>query len=304
MKSLFRLCAVSLVALAALLPVSGCSSSDTAKVQIVVTTNILGDMTKAIAGAAADVLVLMPAGADPHQFAISAQQAARIERATLLVHNGLGLETGVQRQVIAAQDSGVPTLSVGERVDPITYRNSDRPDPHFWTDPARARRAAEVISARMLEIPGIDTDAVRGNSARYLTELSALDTWMTQRFATLAPEQRRLVTNHHVFGYLAQRFDFRVIGAIVPSGTALASPSASDLAELATAVRESGVPTIFADSSQPDRLARVLAEQAGVHVKVAALHTESLTAPGGGAATYLEMMRANTEAIVTGLTPP
>lgn len=303
MRSLFRLCSVSLAALAALLLVSGCSSSDTAKVRIVVTTNILGDMTKAIAGTAADVLVLMPAGADPHQFAISAQQAARIERATLLVHNGLGLETGVQRQVTAAQDSGVPTLSVGERVDPITYRNSDRPDPHFWTDPARARRAAEVISARMLEIPGIDVEAVRGNSARYLTELSALDTWMTERFATLAPEQRRLVTNHHVFGYLAQRFDFRVIGAIVPSGTALASPSASDLAELATAVRESGVPTIFADSSQPDRLARVLAEQAGVHVKVAALHTESLTAPGGGAATYLEMMRANTESIVTGLTP-
>ncbi|MFF2550933.1 zinc ABC transporter substrate-binding protein AztC [Nocardia sp. NPDC058058] len=302
MRTLFRPCAVVLAACAALLLVSGCSSSGTDRVQIVVTTNILGDMTRAVVGDAADVLVLMPAGADPHQFAISAQQAARIERAALLIHNGLGLETGVQRQVSAAEDSGVPALSVGERVGPINYRNSDRPDPHFWTDPARAHRAVEAISARVLEISGIDTEAVRGNSARYLTELSTLDAWMTQRFATLTPDQRRLVTNHHVFGYLAQRFDFQVIGAIVPSGTALASPSASDLAELATAVRDSGVPTIFADSSQPDRLARVLAEQAGVHVKVAALHTESLTAPGGGAATYLEMMRANTEAIVTGLT--
>jgi zinc/manganese transport system substrate-binding protein len=89
---------------------------------------------------------------------------------------------------------------------------------------------------------------------------------------------------------------------VIPSGTTLASPSASDLASLAEAVRTAGVGAIFADSSQPDRLARVLAEQAGVHVDVIPLYSESLTAPGGGAATYLEMTRANTEAIVRGLT--
>ncbi|MEU0540468.1 zinc ABC transporter substrate-binding protein AztC [Nocardia sp. NPDC005978] len=284
-----------------LLLLPGCSGAQSDRIEIVVTTNILGDMTRVLAGDAANVTVLMPPGADPHQFAISAQQAARIDRAGLLVHNGLGLEEGVQRHVTAAEDAGVPALSVGELVGPLPYRDSDRPDPHFWTDPARARRAAESIGARLLELPGIDTAVVRANTERYLAELGALDAWMTERFTALAPERRRLVTNHHVFGYLAQRFGFEVIGAIVPGGAALASPSASDLAELAGAVRAAGVPAIFVDSSQPDRLARVLAEQAGVNVKVIALHTESLTAPGGGAATYLEMMRANTESIVTGL---
>ncbi|QLY33477.1 zinc ABC transporter substrate-binding protein [Nocardia huaxiensis] len=291
-----------LLAIAALLP--GCARTDADRLEIVVTTNILGDLTRALAGDAASVMVLMPPGADPHQFAISAQQAARIEQAALLIHNGLGLEEGVQRHVSAAEQSGVATLSVGEQIDPIDYRATDRPDPHFWTDPARTRKAVELISSRLLELPGIDTAAVRSNTDRYLAELDALDAWMTSSFASIPPEQRRLVTNHHVFGYLAQRFGFEVIGAIVPSGTALASPSASDLADLATAVRTAGVRAVFADSSQPDRLARVLAEQAGLNVKVVSLHTESLTEPGGGAATYLEMMRTNTEAIVTGLTAP
>nr|WP_307623731.1 metal ABC transporter substrate-binding protein [Nocardia lijiangensis] len=80
-------------------------------------------------------------------------------------------------------------------------------------------------------------------------------------------------------------------------------PSPADLAGLAEAVRAAGVGAIFADSAQPDRLARVLAEQAGVHVRVVPLHSESLTGPGGGAETYLAMMRANTEAIARGLAP-
>jgi zinc/manganese transport system substrate-binding protein len=109
------------------------------------------------------------------------------------------------------------------------------------------------------------------------------------------------VTNHHVFGYLAQRYDFEILGAVIPSGTTLASPSSADLASLAEAIRAAGVPAVFADSSQPDRLAQVLAEQAGLDVKVIPLFSESLTEPGKGAGTYLELMRANTESIVAGL---
>ncbi|MNI47009.1 Manganese ABC transporter substrate-binding lipoprotein precursor [compost metagenome] len=110
-----------------------------------------------------------------------------------------------------------------------------------------------------------------------------------------------MVTNHHVFGYLAKRFDFQVVGAVVPGGTTLAAPSAADLRQLSEAIRSAGVPTIFADSSQPDRLVQVLASEAGVNVQVAELFTESLTGPDGGAASYLDMMRANTDRIASGL---
>ena len=61
-----------------------------------------------------------------------------------------------------------------------------------------------------------------------------------------------------------------------------------------------GLP-VRVELERADRLARVLAEQAGLHVQVIALYSESLTEAGGGAATYAEMMRANTEAIATGL---
>lgn len=302
MTRLTRLCA--LVA-AALLALTACSNAGADRGGIVVTTNILGDLTRAVAGDAVEVTVLMQANADPHFFALSAQQAARLERASLIVYNGLGLEESVLRNVEAAEKAGVAAVSVGAAIDPIDYSADEAnggPDPHFWTDPRRVRKAVEVIRDRIIErVDGVDAAAVRAGADRYLTELDGLDRWMTERFATIPAERRKLVTNHHVFGYLAQRFGFEVVGAVIPGGTTLASPSPSDLAALAGTVRAAGVSAIFAESSQPDRLARVLAEQAGVHVRVISLYTESLTEPGGGAGTYLEMMRADTESIVRGL---
>ncbi|MGW6424917.1 zinc ABC transporter substrate-binding protein AztC [Nocardia sp. NPDC055053] len=296
------------VVVAMMVPLIGACSTGSDRSGIVVTTNILGDLTRAVVGDTVPVTVLMQAGADPHSFAISARQAADIERSALVVHNGLGLEEGVARHVQAAAAAGVPTLAVAERVDPIAYTSDEsagKPDPHFWTDPQRVRKAVEAISAEVLaQVDGIDAGEVRANTDRYLAEIDQLDRWMTDRFAAIPPDRRQLVTDHHVFGYLAQRFGFRVIGAVIPSGTTLASPSASDLDELAGAIRAAGVGVIFADSAQPDRLSRVLAEHAGVQVQVIGLHTESLTAAGGGAATYLEMARANTEAIARGLSGP
>lgn len=273
--------------------------------EIVVTTNILGDVVANIVGDTATVRVLMQPGADPHSFGLSAQDAAAIGAAGLIVHNGLGLEENVLRNVESAAAQGVPTLAVGDHIDPIEYAEGDSaglPDPHFWTDPARMLTAVDVIEKQIREaVPAIDPQTLSRNADAYREQLRALDTAMTAELNSVPTQHRKLVTNHHVLGYFAQRFDYAVIGAIVPSGTTLAAPSASDLQSLVGAINTAGVPAIFVDSSQPDRLAKVLAEQAGIAVRIVPLYSESLGPPGTPAATYLDMMRANTDAIVTGL---
>jgi len=147
------------------------------------------------------------------------------------------------------------------------------------------------------ELGVLDADA----ATAYRGEIERLDADMSAAFAAIPAERRALVTNHHVFGYLAERFGFDVIGAIIPGGTTLAAPSASDLASLVGAVEQAGVPAIFAESSSPDRLAQALASEADLHVEVIELFTESLTDAQGGAPDYLTMMRVNTERITTGL---
>ncbi|QQD77620.1 zinc ABC transporter substrate-binding protein [Curtobacterium sp. YC1] len=276
---------------------AGCTAAGSDRPLVAVTTNILGDVVTEVIGDQADVMVLMPPGADPHSFEVSAQQAARLRSADLVVENGLGLEEGVARHVQAAAEDGVPVTTAGDAVDALEWTTEDDsgPDPHFWTDPGRMVDVVEALDADLREV-GIEpagTDA-------YLAELQDLDDEMTTAMATVPEDRRALVTNHHVFGYLADRYGFRVVGAVIPSGTTLASPSAADLRDLADAIDEAGVPTIFADASQPARLAEVLAEEVDVHVEIRPLATESLT-EDGDASTYLGMMRSNTQAIVDGL---
>ncbi|KUI35372.1 ABC transporter substrate-binding protein [Mycobacterium sp. IS-1496] len=273
--------------------------------EVFVTTTILGDVVRNVVGAAAPVRILMPPNADPHSFALSARDAAAMSGAGLIISNGLGLEEGVARHVQTAAGDGVPTLAVGDRVNPIRYTEGDTvgaPDPHFWMDPQRMMAAVDAVEAAVIrDVGGVDASVVSRNADRYRERLRELDRFMTEEFHDVPVGRRNLVTNHHVLGYLAHRFGFRVIGAVVPSGTTLAAPSAADLQSLVEAVESAGVSAVFVDSSQPERLARVLAEQAGAEVRIIPLYTESLSAAGTPGSTYLDMMRANTDAIVTGL---
>jgi zinc/manganese transport system substrate-binding protein len=284
---------------------SGCSATAADdRPLVVVSTNILGDVVSNLVGDDVEVVTLMRPGADPHSFEISASEAARLRSADLVVSNGLGLEEGLQRHLDAAADAGVATFVAGDAVDVLPYASTDAggaDDPHFWTDPAQTIAVVDALVPVLEGMDDVDAVAVAARAAEYRGALEVLDADMTAAFAAIPSAQRALVTNHHVFGYLADRFGFRVVGAVIPGGTTLAAPSASDLADLVSAIEEVGVRTIFAESSQPDRLMRALAEEADIDVTVTELYTESLTDAAGGAPDYLTMMRVNTERIVTGL---
>jgi zinc/manganese transport system substrate-binding protein len=293
------------LAVAAVLLAGGTACTSPERTRIVVTTNILGDVVAEIVGDQAEVSVLMRPNADPHSFAISAREAHAMQTADLIVYNGLGLEEGVLHHVEAARSEGVPTVEVGARIDPMEYRDGDAaglPDPHFWTDPARVVTAVRILTDEIItHVDGVDAGVVRQRAESYASEVSELDAKLAERFAGIPRQRRVLVTNHHVFGYLAARYDLTVVGAIVPSGTTLASPSASDLASLVAAIEAHRVPAVFADTAQPTRLAEVLAAEAGITVRVVGLYSESLSDADGDAASYLDMMRFNTEAIIGGL---
>lgn len=299
--------ALALALTAALLALTGCAGGAASdRPLVVVTTNILGDVVSHLVGDDVEVLTLMRPGADPHSFEISAAEAARLRSADLLVANGIGLEEGLQQHLDAASADGVTTFVAGDAVTVLPYTSTDAggaDDPHFWTDPAQMAAVVDALTPVLSRIDGIDAAAVTERSTAYHAEIEALDAEMTAAFAAIPAERRALVTNHHVFGYLAERFGFRLVGAVIPGGTTLAAPSTSDLADLVSAIDEAGVPTIFAESSSPDRLVRALADEADRHVEVTELFTESLTDADGGAPDYLTMMRVNTERIATGLSP-
>ena len=174
-------------------------------------------------------------------------------------------------------------------------------DPHFFTDPVRMADAVEGITAFLAStVDGLDAEALQANADAYVAELVALDAEVTETLSGLSDEQRVLITNHEVFGYFAEQYDFEVVGTVIPSGSTLDGASGGDLAELAEEIEHEGVAAIFSDVSASDQLISALAGEVG-DVDVVELYTESLGEEGSEGATYIGMVRTNANRISAAL---
>jgi zinc/manganese transport system substrate-binding protein len=190
---------------------------------VVVTTNILGDVVSSVVGDLAAVEVIMPLGADPHDFAPSARQAAAMEEADLLVINGAGFEEGMLGVIDSVTDSGTTVFAFADEVDLLEgghdHAHDDEHgdeeshadeethadeaggfDPHLWTDPSRIIAGVTALSTALAALDGIDAASIEERTGDYLAELEALDGEIESLLAGVPDEQRILVTNHEVFG--------------------------------------------------------------------------------------------------------
>lgn len=309
---------IVLLAASVLLGVAGCGGAGdpSAGLRVVVTTSILGDVASEIVGSDGEVEVLVPSGADPHLFAPSSQQVASMSGADLVIANGLGLEAEFEEVLEGLPAAGATLLEVAPALDPIPFgfeasldeadEEEEHPedhdhglDPHVWMDPLRMGEAARVIAAALARIdPGVDWAA---RAEEYADEMAATHAEIEEILSPLGADERVLVTNHEALGYFADRYDFEIVGTIVPGGSTLGDPSSEELARLIEVIRAEGVKAIFAETTQSAELAEAVAAEAGVEVAVVELHTESLGEPGSGADTLAGMLITDARLIADAL---
>lgn len=271
---------------AAVVLLVGCGGGDDAdddgsgRRSVVVTTGILGELVRQVVGDTADVDVVMPDGADPHDFAPSARQAEAIADADVVVAIGGGYEEALESSLARADE----LFLVTDHVDVLDG------DPHVWLDPARMAAALEAL--------GDELDAVE-RAAAVADDLRAVDAEVEALLAPIPRDRRVLVTNHRALTYFADRYGFDVVGAVITSPTTGAEPSAADLEDLTALIAERGVPAIFTETTTSSDVAAAVADAAGVDV--VELHVESLGEPGSGADTYAGMLRSNAERVAGAL---
>ena len=173
-------------------------------------------------------------------------------------------------------------------------------DPHVWLDPVRVAQAVENLGPALVEQAGLDADRVAACTDSYLAELAALHRDITESLEVVPAARRKLVTNHDSLGYFADRYDFEVIGTVIPATTTLAEPSPADLEELTHVIEENEVAAIFAEALHGAGEAAALAEHLD-GVTIANLYTGALGEAGSGAESYVSMMRHNARTIAEAL---
>lgn len=279
------------------------------KLRVVATTNIVSDVIGQVGSNSIELTTLMGIGVDPHSYVPTPADSAAIHDSHIVFANGAGLESDLERvlesaggdAIVVYLADGLPHRSLGdtlEEADNEHGRDEGEIDPHVWFDVKNViswvGRIEQVLSA----LDPANAAAYQANAAAYARQLEELDAWVIGQVAAIPQANRKLVTNHPSFGYLADRYGLEQIGAIYPLNPS-AEPSARDIALLEDAIREYGVPAVFSESTVNPKLAEQVAADTGV--KLVSLYSGSLGEPGSGAETYILLIRYNVGAIASAL---
>lgn len=294
--------------LAGCAPSGATASPDAARLTVVASTTVFADLVSQVAGQEASVHSLVPAGAEVHTFDPRPSDMARVVEADLIVMNGLGLDDWVDRMV---DDSGstAPVVVLAADLPGVSYIESGGHDdgdddaspggaglnPHLWLDVSLAERYVERIATALVDA-GADRGVIQARSEAYRDRLAALHREVLERFAAVPAGDRRVVSFHDAFPYLARAYGLEIVGVVVDAPGQ--DPSAGAIAALIDAVRAADVRAILAEAQFPQDLLDAIARETDVTV-VADLYTDALGDPP--VSTFEELIRWDVDQILAAL---
>lgn len=266
----------------------------TARITVVATTSQIGALVQAVAGDQVTLHTLMGPGVDSHDVEVTPDDIRIMNEADLVLRNGIGLDDFLDDSIKAAGGSAeIVTVTDGaELIEGV----EEEYDPHVWHDPANAEVMVENIVTALSTADDLRAATFRENADAYVTVLDETDAEIQAMIDAIPEENRKLVTNHDAFGYFIQAYDLEFVGAVIPSTSTDAEPSAQQIAELAEIIERENVKAIFAESSVDPQIAEQLAGDTGVQI-VHGLYSDSLGEPDAEAGTVHGMLLANATAI-------
>jgi len=259
--------------------------------------SILGDLVRQLAGDRVALGVLAGPETDAHAFQPRPSEAEAVRRAAVIIRNGLGFEPWLDR-LIGSTRTTARIVTATEGLTPLRASPSpghshgpNAPDPHAWQDVALAQSYVRTIAAGLAPILPLDP-------APLLARLAALDGSVRAELAAVPEARRVLLTSHDAFGYFAAAYGVRVLA---PQGIgSQAQPSAQAVAALIRRVREERITAIFIEGPGSQVVMQRLAQDAGAAIR-GRLYADTLSPPGGPAATYEAMVRHNVSVMVAAM---
>lgn len=221
-------------------------------------------LASTIGGERATVINLTPAGAEPHDYELTAQDIAQIETSRLLIINGGGLEAWGQKikdnisartKIIVASDGLTDQTLAGDK---------NQPDPHIWLDPTLAQKIADKITLGLIETDPKNQDYYQANAAMLKSKLVDLDS--AYRTGLSNCENKDIITAHAAFAYLARAYGLRQVAITGLAPEAEASPR--QMVEISKFARNKKINYIFFESLVSPKLAQTIAAEIGAQTLV------------------------------------
>jgi zinc/manganese transport system substrate-binding protein len=277
------------------------------KLQVIATFSVLADLVGEVGGERVTVRALVGPDGDAHVYQPTPADARALNRAKVLVINGLGLEGWIERlieasgfkgqQVIAS--TGVQPLTIGIAEDKArNLRTTLAPDPHAWQSLTNGAIYVDNIARGLSQADPAGAAFYAARASAYKQQLAELDAWVKSELGAVPPQKRRVITTHQAFQYFGAAYDVAFVAA---EGISTDSdPSARHIAQLIAQVRNEHVRALFIENMSDPRLIEQIARDGGA-VLGGALYSDALSAAGGPADTYVKMFRNNVAQLKAGM---
>lgn len=234
-----------------------------------------------IAGDKAQVISLVPAGVEPHDWEPKPRTMAELQESDMLVYNGAGMETWLEDMLPSIQKAGVKTVNASSGLEllPFDEKNADEHedeagkedeheelayDPHVWVSPAKYKQQARNVLNALVEIDSTNQEYYRANYNKLIEQLDKLDSDFKQAAANF--DSKVFIVSHAAFEYLAKEYGLTQMP--IRGVTPQSEPSPAKLAELVKVCRENEVKYIFFESLVSPKLSQALANEVGAKTLV------------------------------------
>ena len=246
------------------------------KLQVAASFYPMAEFARNVAGDKAEVFVLVPDGAEAHDWEPSPSDLSRLGKAQVFVYNGVvepwakqALNALSERKILAVQTGLGLYERAGETHEEEHHHHDHgcahgKQDPHVWISPKKAIKQVERITAVLCEADAKNAKYYQDNSAKYVEQLKALDIQLTN-LAKNAP-RKVFVTAHAAFGHLADDYGLKqlAVNGLSPH----AEPTPTDLQRLIKVVQEENVRYVFFETLTDPKLAKLVADETGAEISV------------------------------------
>ncbi len=278
------------IALAVLLPSIARAATPP---KVVASFSILGDLVREIGRGRVEPMVLVGPDQDAHTYQPKPSDLRAVASADLLVTNGLGFEGWMDRMADAAGFKGTRVVA-SAGITPIKTEDGGI-DPHAFQNVRHVMRYVGNLRDGLLAADPAGKDIYQRQAGSYLDRLGKLDSDIRAAWAPIPRNQRRIMTSHDALSYYGAEYG---VTFLAPQGLSTESePSAKELRGLIAQIRAQQVRALFIENISNGAILRQIEREAGAKIG-GTLFSDALSASGGPAATYLDLMRHNTAAMV------
>lgn len=242
------------------------------KIRITTSFYTMYDFAKKIGGDKVEVINLVPAGTEPHDWEPSTKDLIEMEKSDIFIYNGAGMEQWVD-DVLESLDTeeltsveaskGIKLLKDQDAHEHDHEHNSEN-DPHVWLDPQNAKYEMNKIKKALIKVDAENKDYYEANYKRYAKECDKLDTLYKEETSKLT--KKELVVAHEAFGYLCHAYGLEQMG--IEGLSADDEPDPKQMSEVIRFAKEHQVKTIFFEELVSPKVAKTIAKETGANAKM------------------------------------